>query len=83
MTSAAELLRQGRRDEVWAKYCGFLDLTIVEFMELQQRLLMEQIHLLGKSGLGHQLLGERLPSLVEDFRKMVPLTTYRDYLPFL
>jgi hypothetical protein len=83
MTSAAELLRQGRRDEVWTKYCGFLDLTIEEFMQLQERLLMGQLHLLSKSGLGQELLGDRLPSSVEEFRKIVPLTAYRDYLPFL
>jgi hypothetical protein len=83
MTSAAELLRQGRRDEVWTKYCGFLDLTIEEFMALQERLLMGQIHLLGKSRLGQEFLGDRLPSSVEEFRKTVPLTVYRDYLPFL
>lgn len=83
MTTAAELLRQGRRDEVWTKYCGFLDLTTEEFIELQERLLMEQIHLLGKSKLGRRLMGDGLPSSVEEFRKTVPLTVYRDYLPLL
>jgi hypothetical protein len=83
MTSAAELLRQGRRDEVWTKYCGFLDLTMDEFMELQERLLMGQILRLGNSRLGQELLGNRLPSSVEEFREAVPLTTYHDYLPFL
>jgi hypothetical protein len=83
MTSAAELLRQGRRDEVWTKYCGFLDLKVEEFIDIQERLLLGQLHLLGKSGLGQKLLGERVPSSVEEFRQAVPLTTYRDYLEFL
>ena len=52
MATAAELLRQGRRNEVWRKYCGFLDLSLEEFMEIQERLLMEQIDLLSKSELG-------------------------------
>ena len=27
MVSSAELLKQGRRDEFWQRYCGFFDLT--------------------------------------------------------
>lgn len=48
MATAAELLRQGRRDEVWRKYCGFIDLSLEGFMEIQERLLMEQTDLLSK-----------------------------------
>ena len=47
MTTAAELLRQGRRDEFWQRYCGFLDLSIDEFMTIQQRLLTEQLQMSG------------------------------------
>ena len=83
MTSASELLRQGRRDEVWRKYCGFLDLSLEEFMEIQRRLLMEQIDLLSKCELGRKLLGNKVPASVEEFREIVPLTTYKDYLPYL
>jgi hypothetical protein len=83
MTTAGELLRQGRRDEIWKKYCGFIDLSLEEFMEIQERLLMEQIQLLGKCELGRKLLRDRLPTSVEEFRQMVPLTTYADYLPYL
>ena len=52
MTTAVELLRQGRRDEFWQRYCGFLDLGIEEFMAIQERLLVEQLHLLAGSELG-------------------------------
>ncbi len=83
MTSAAELLRQGRREEVWNKYCGFIDLDLERFMEIQQRLLLEQISLLSRCTLGKKLLGERIPLTVEEFREQVPLTQYRDYLPYL
>lgn len=76
MATAAELLRQGRRDEVWKKYCGFLDLSLEEFMEIQKRLLMEQIDLLSKCELGRKLLGEKVPTDMEEFRETVPLTTY-------
>ena len=82
MATAAELLRQGRREEVWRKYCGFLDLSLGEFMQIQERLLMEQISLLSKSEMGRELLGGKTPSSVEEFRKAVPLSTYADY-PYL
>ena len=82
MTTAVELLREGRYDEVWKKYCGFLDLKIDNFMDIQERLLMEQIHLLSKSELGRNLLGSRIPATVKEFRELVPLTSYDDY-PYL
>jgi hypothetical protein len=48
MTTTRDLLRQGRTDEVWQKYCGFLDLSLKEFMEIQRSLLLEQIDLLAR-----------------------------------
>ena len=57
MTSANELLRQGRGDEVWEKYCGFLDLSLEEFMLIQERLLLEQIHLFAGCELGRKNMG--------------------------
>jgi hypothetical protein len=83
MTSAIELLRQGRRDEIWQKYCGFLDLSLAEFMEVQQRLLMEQIDLLARCELGRKIMRNTVPNSVDEFREMVPLTTYEDYTPYL
>jgi len=83
MATAAELLRQGRRDEVWQKYCGFLDLSLEGFMEIQERLLMEQIELLSKCEMGQALMGGKVPGSVAEFREVVPLTTYEDYLPYL
>ena len=83
MATAIELLRQGRRSEIWKKYCGFLDLSLVETMQIQERLLLEQLRLLGTSELGRELLGGRVPTTVEEFRQNVPLTTYRDYSGYL
>ena len=51
MNSAAELLRQGRTTEIWQKYCGFIELTLEEFMHIQQRLLLEQLELLQRLAL--------------------------------
>jgi len=41
VTTVIELLKQGRRDEVWNKCCGFIDLSLKEFMGIQERLLIE------------------------------------------
>ena len=76
MTSTNELLRQGRRDEIWQRYCSFLDLSLEEFMEIQRRLLMEQIDLLARCELGQKIMHNTVPKSVEEFREMVPLTTY-------
>ena len=46
LTNLEEMLRQKEYDKIWVKYCGFLDLNIKEFMQIQHRLLMEQIELL-------------------------------------
>jgi len=83
MPTATELLRQGRTDEFWTKYCGFLDLSLDEFMKIQERLLIEQINLLAKSQIGRMFLGEKPPTSVEEFRRRVPITVYEDYHPYL
>lgn len=83
MTTTVELLRQGRRSEIWRKYCGFIDLSLEEFMRIQERLLMEQIQLLGQCELGKKIIGKKVPTSMEEFRDVVPLTTYADYLPYL
>lgn len=83
MATTLELLRQGRKKEVWTKLCGYLDLSLAEFMEIQERLLMEQIQLLHNSPIGKKLLGERLPTSVDEFRQTVPLTKYENYVEFL
>ena len=83
MTNVTELLRQGKKAEIWETYCGFLDLSIDEFMEIQNNLLMDQIERLKNCELGKRLLGSRVPKSVEEFRERVPLTTYNDYSEYL
>lgn len=83
MTTAGELLKQGRKDEIWQKYCGFIDLSLTEFMDIQKRLLMDQLDLLSKCELGQKLLGGNVLATLEEFRQQVPLTTYQDYIPYL
>jgi hypothetical protein len=77
------LLREGRKSDAWLKYCGFIDLSLGDFMGVQERLLAEQLELLAACPLGRRLLGAQAPPKVADFRRAVPLTRYEDYLPYL
>jgi hypothetical protein len=83
MASPLYLLREGRKDELWQMCCGFLDLSLEQFMTIQKRLLLEQIGLLKNSELGRRVMRGAMPETVEEFRERVPLTTYDDYLPDL
>lgn len=83
MITAKELLKQGKRNEIWEMYCGFIDLRLSEFMNIQKELLLEQIQILNQCELGQKLLGGQVPQSVAAFRENVPLTTYADYEPYL
>ncbi len=83
MQTTVELLRMGRHDEVWRMYCGFLDLTMAEFMAVQERLLLEQLTLVNNSPWGQLFFNESRPSTVEEFRQTARLTRYEDYAPYL
>jgi len=83
MTRPIDLLRQGRKEELWQMCCGFIDLSLEQFMTVQQRLLLEQLELLKSCRLGRKLMHGTMPGTVEEFREQVPLTTYADYLPEL
>jgi len=83
MTRPIELLHDGRKEELWQMCCGFLDLSLEQFMAIQKRLLLEEIELLKNSELGRRVMRGAMPKTVEEFREQVPLTTYTDYLPEL
>ena len=83
MKTLREMLRDEDYDKIWKAYLGFLDLSIEEFMEIQNRLLLEQIELLRNCKLGKDLFGRNRIKTVEDFRKKVPLTTYENYADIL
>jgi hypothetical protein len=71
------------QEELWKRYCGFLDLSVAEFMGVQEQLLLDQIDRVWSSTLGRKVMGDRKPVSMEDFRALVPLTTYDDYEPYL
>lgn len=83
MARPIQLLRQGKRDELWNMCCGFIDLDIRQYMDIQRRLLLEQLGLLRNSPLGRRMMRGAAPTTVEQFRQQVPLTDYKDYLPEL
>jgi hypothetical protein len=70
-------------EELWQRYCGFLDLTVEDFLQIQRSLLAEQLSLVADSVLGRKILGARPPRTIEEFRETVPFTTYGDYEPYL
>jgi hypothetical protein len=83
VVKAVELLRQGRNEELWQMCCGFLSLNIDEFMDVQKRLMLQQIELLNRSPLGRKIMRGARPETIEEFRQLAPLTTYKDYCPEL
>jgi hypothetical protein len=83
MTRPIELLREGRKDELWQMCCGFMDLNLEQFMAIQRRLMAEQIEFLKASSLGRKLMRGAKPTSIDEFRAVVPLTTYGDYIPEL
>jgi len=80
---AVELLQQGRNEELWQMCCGYLSLPLEQFMAIQKRLLQEQIKRLNGCTLGRKIMRKTRPETVEEFRELVPLTTYADYCPEL
>jgi hypothetical protein len=83
VATALELLRERRYDELWQRCCGFTDLSLQQYMDIQRSLLLEQIGVLGRCELGRKLMKGFTPASVEEFRRDVPLTTYADYVPYL
>jgi len=77
--SVLELLRQGNKKGIWERYCGFLDWDIGRYMREQRDLLEAQLPVYAESGLGRELWKGRKPRSVDEFRRMAPITTYRDY----
>lgn len=70
-------------DKTWAKYCGFFDLSLEQFMTIQETMLLEHLQRIGNTALEKRIIGDKVPTSVTDFRKSIPLTTYGSYLPEL
>ena len=76
-------LKNKEYDQIWQEYCGFLDLSMNEFMQIQNRLMLEQIELYSNCELGKRIMKGKKPTTVDEYRHMVPLTLYEDYADIL
>jgi hypothetical protein len=83
VANITNLLRQGRNEELWQMCCGYIDLSMKQFMVIQRRLLLDQLELLRNCELGRKVMRGAMPTSLEEFRRSVPLTTYSDYCPEL
>ena len=70
-------------DTAWERFTGFRNLTVEQFCEIQEQLLVEQIRTIGASKLGMRLLRMSKPRSAEEFRENIPFTTYADYTKYL
>jgi len=77
-----KFFEEGRREDLWDKHCGYLELSIRDFMKIQERLMLEQLELLSFSKIGQELMGVS-PTTIEEFRQRIPFTRYSDYEEFL
>lgn len=76
-------LKLKKQEQIWHEYCGFLDLSIEEYMDIQNRLMDEQLELWKNCPMGRKLSQGMDIDTVDDFRKNFPLTTYDDYAEVL
>jgi hypothetical protein len=83
MSREDEYFKSLNKRELWNRYCGYLDYSVDEFIQVQARLLLEQIDLVAGSVLGKKIMNGRKPKTVDEFRRVVPLTKYDDYEPHL
>jgi len=83
MSTVLELLNERKYDELWKRCCGFINMDINQYMDIQNQLLLEQIQVLSRCELGRKLMKGAVPRTVEEFRATVSLTTYADYVPYL
>jgi len=83
MITREKIFETGDQGRIWQKYCGFLGLSLQEFMDIQENLLLEEIELVADSPLGKKLMNNKRPASVAEFRRIAPLTNYDDYASFL
>ncbi len=83
MLGNREIREEWDTRRLWDRYCGFLDLDMGAFMDIQEQLLMEQVSLLSKSPLGQSIFQGKAPADLRQFRSRVPLTCGKSYQGFL
>ena len=79
----AEQLKKRQYADLWQQYCGFLDMDLSSYMNIQHRLMLEQMDMWCPSPHGRHILRGARPKSVEEFRDAAPLTDYEDYAEIL
>ncbi len=79
----SEKQKVNTRQQMWQEYCGFLDISIEDYMYIQNHLMTEQLRLWRNSGIGRQMLNGRQPANIRELQDMLPLTSYADYAEVL
>ena len=74
-----EKLNALSREDLWQEYCGFLDMSMEEYMAVQRQLMEAQLQVWSASPLGQTLLKGREIRTIDELRAALPLTTYADY----
>ncbi len=64
-----QMLKTKSKEELWQRYCSFLDMSLDEFMEVQNQLLMEQIELYANCELGQKIMKGQKPRNPDEFRR--------------
>ena len=83
MAPEAKFFQTSNDTDLWQRYCGFMDLSIDAYMEIQRYLLLEQVKLIAHTPIGKEIMGGSQPDSVEMYRSVVPITTYDDYARFI
>ena len=83
MSIGTELLKEHKYEELWARYWGYIGLTMEEFMAMQRHLLLEQLEPLRACQLGQDIMAGTTPMTVDEFRALVPLKTYENHAAYL
>ena len=78
-----EKLNTLSREDLWREYCGFLDMSMEEYMAVQRGLMETQLQVWSASPLGQALLQGREIRTIDELRATLPLTTYADYADVL
>ena len=68
-------LKKLGHEQLWQEYCGFVDMSLSEYMYTQRRLMEEQLTMWCNSGLGRQMHRGAQPRSIEELRAMLPLTS--------
>lgn len=77
------LFKKNKKKKLWDKHCYFLDLSLDEFMEIQKEELNNQLKLWNDSKLRHHIINNDIEITINNFREIIPLTTYYDYADIL